>query len=119
MNANVSAVERELNAMIQKGEILPAFEKYYADDVVMQENSEPPCNGKLANRAREENFVGSVAQVHDIKLVNSAINGDIAFSEWLLDLTFKGGQRAQLAQAAVRRWKDGKVIHERFYYNKG
>ena len=119
MSQNTASLESELNAMIQKGEILAAFEKYYADDIVMQENSEPPCNGKPANRVREQAFVDSVAQVHSIKLVNGAVNGDIAFSEWLMDVTFRGGQRVQMAQAAVRRWKNDRVVHERFYYNKG
>jgi hypothetical protein len=30
--------------------------------------------------------------------------------------THKGGQRSKLNEVAVRRWKDGKVVHERFYY---
>ena len=119
MNPDVAKLEADLNTMISKGEILAAFEKHYADDIVMQENSEPPCTGKAANRVREQAFVDSVGQVHSIKLVHSAVNGDVAFSEWLLDLTFRGGQRAQLAQVSVRRWKQDRVVHERFYYNKG
>jgi ketosteroid isomerase-like protein len=119
MSQNTANLESELNAMIQKGEIMAAFEKYYAEDVVMQENSEPPFAGKTANRAREQAFVDSVGQVHAIKVVNSAVSGDVAFSEWLLDVTFRNGQRAQMAQVAVRRWKNDRVVHERFYYNKG
>lgn len=119
MSATVSANEAELNGMIEQGRIMAAFEKYYADDIVMQENSGPPCAGKSENRVREQAFVDSVGQVHEIKVLNSAVNGDVAFTEWLLDLTFRGGQRAQLAQVAVRRWKNDKVVHERFYYNKG
>lgn len=119
MSTGPSAYENELNAMIQKGEIMAAFEKFYADDVVMQENSDPPFAGKPTNREREQAFVDSVEQLHGIKLLNSAVNGDIAFCEWLFDLTFRGGHRAQLAQVSVRHWKDGKVVRERFYYNKG
>ncbi|MBK8915586.1 MAG: nuclear transport factor 2 family protein [Phycisphaerales bacterium] len=105
--------------MVQGGQILPAFERFYADDVVMQENSEPPISGKAANRAREEAFVGSVAEVHGIHLLASSTTGDVSFGEWLLDVTFKGGGRVKMAQASVRRWKNGKVAAERFYYNKG
>lgn len=119
MSANVARNEAELNAMIQNGEILAAFEKFYSDDVIMQENSEPPHNGKAANRVREQAFVDSVARVHGITLINSAVNGDVAFSEWVFDVTFREGTRTQLAQASVRRWKGDKVVNERFYYNKG
>jgi hypothetical protein len=47
------------------------------------------------------------------------VNGNVSFSEWEYDLTFKGGQRIKLSQVAVRRWKNGKIVNERFYYNKG
>lgn len=116
---DIRKLDAELNAMVQGGQILAAFERFYGDDVVMQENSEPPVSGKTANRAREQAFVDSVAEVHGIHLLATATAGDVAFGEWLLDVTFKGGGRVKMAQASVRRWKDGKVVAERFYYNKG
>ena len=116
---DVAQLESELNSMIQRGEILPAFERYYAEDVVMQENSDPQFEGKAVNRDREQAFVDSVQQVHGIKLVASAIHGNTAFGEWLFDVTFKGGGRVKMEQVSVRRWRDGKVASERFYYHKG
>ena len=52
----------DLNSMIVKGQILEAFEKYYADDVVMQENEQPPTVGKDANREREKEFLANVTE---------------------------------------------------------
>jgi len=46
-----------LNAMILQGQILDAFEKFYAEDVVMQDNTKPPRIGKDANREHEKMFV--------------------------------------------------------------
>jgi ketosteroid isomerase-like protein len=117
--SNIAALENELNAALQRGEILPAYEKFYADDVVMQENADPPTKGKDANRVREKAFVDSIAEFHGMKLVGGAVGDDISFSEWMLDVTFKGGGRVVMHQAAVRRWRQGKVVSERFYYNKG
>jgi ketosteroid isomerase-like protein len=116
---NTAVLDRELNKQILKGDILGAFDRYYADDVVMQENSAEPTRGKAENRKREEAFVASIEQFHGAKLLSSAVEGDISFSEWELDATYKGAGRFVLAQAAVRRWKDGKVLNERFYYSKG
>jgi hypothetical protein len=31
----------------------------------------------------------------------------------------KGAGRMQLNEVARRQWKDGKVVHERFYYQRG
>jgi ketosteroid isomerase-like protein len=112
-------LDTALNNQILKGDILGAFDRYYADDVVMQENAAPPTAGKEANRGREVQFVNSIEQFHGAKVLASAANGDTSFSEWEMDITFKGGHRAQLAQTAVRTWRDGKIARERFYYNKG
>jgi ketosteroid isomerase-like protein len=117
--ADVAAVDAQLNEMILTGRALEAFEKFYADDVVMQENSEEPRVGKDVNRKAEEEFFAGVAEWHDGKLLASAINGDTSFSEWYMDISFKNGARAKASQVAVRKWKNGKVVHERFFYHKG
>ena len=115
----VQQTDKEVNDMVLSGQILDAFEKFYADDVVMQENSEEPRRGKDANRKAEQEFMSSVEQFHSARVVASAINGDTSFSEWEMELTFKGGHREKMNQVAVRKWKNGKIAHERFFYNKG
>lgn len=112
-------LDQALNQQVLGGDILGAFEKYYAEDVVMQENSDEPFAGKAANREREIQFVNSIAEFHGARVLASAVNGNVSFGEWEMDVTFKGGTRFKLAQVAVRTWKDGQVVRERFYYNKG
>ena len=116
--SNLAELDRELNQLIANGDILGAFEKYYSDDVEMRENADPPCKGKAANRIREQAFVDSVGQVHAIKLVGSAVGDGVSYSEWMMDITYKNGARSASHQASARRWKNGKVVSERFYYNK-
>lgn len=116
---NIETLDNQLNQQILAGDILGAFDKFYAPNVVMQENSEPPVEGKQANREREVQFVNSVEQFHGAKVHAAAVKGDKSFSEWEMDITFKGGQRAKLAQTAVRTWSNDQVVSERFYYSKG
>jgi len=111
-------LDRKLNAMVLGGKALEAFEELYDDNVVMQENSAPPTLGKAANRQREIEFFSSIGEFHSAAVTAEAVEGDVAFSEWLLDVTFKNGTRYKLEQTAVRRWRDGKVVSERFYYGK-
>ena len=113
--ADLKALEKEINDAILSGKAMEAFEKLYADDVVMQENTQEPTRGKDANRQREQAFFAAVEAFHGAKLGHSAVGDGVSFSEWEFDLTFKGGQRMQMNQVAVRRWRDGKVVHERFY----
>lgn len=117
--ASVAELDRELNTIVLEGRILDAFERFYADDVVMQENAAAPVVGKAANRERERQFVESIEQFHHAALLGAAAEGDRSYSEWLMDVTFKGGIRVKLEQVAVRQWRNGQVTHERFYYNAG
>jgi ketosteroid isomerase-like protein len=114
----VKALDDQLNRQIISGDALQAFEAFYADDVVMQENSDEPRIGKEANRKAEQDFFSSLEQFHEARVLGSAVNGDISYSEWEYDFTFKGGKRMKLGQVAARRWQNGKIVHERFYYSK-
>jgi ketosteroid isomerase-like protein len=118
-DTSVQELDKQLNDDVLSGKIMEAFEKYYADDVVMQENSEEPRKGKTENRKAEEQFMASVEAFNGASVKASAVNGDVTFSEWEMDITFKGGSRVIMSQVAVRKWKNGKIVHERFFYNKG
>lgn len=114
---NIAKLDHDLNQTILSGDILNAFDKYYANDVTMQENDSDPFVGKEVNRKREQEFVNSVEQFHGAKLLAEAVNGDASFSEWEYDVTFKGGGgRVKMQQVSSRRWKNGQVVRERFYY---
>ena len=113
---NLKALNEEVNQMILSGKALEAFEKFYSDDVEMQENSMPPFKGKEVNRKREIEFFSSLEQFHGAEVRAGAVGDDVSFGEWMFDVTFKGGKRTKMEQVTVRRWKDGKIVSERFYY---
>lgn len=107
--------DRELNRRILQGDLLAAFEEFYAEDVMMREAAGEPTIGKAANRQREEEFVASVEQVNGVELLGEAASDDHSYSEWEFDVTFKDGQRVAFRQVAARRWRDGQVVEETFY----
>ncbi len=116
MSQSLSECEQEINALILAGKAFDGFEKYYADNVTMQENTEPPTVGKDANREREQAFLGSIEEFHGAELHSWAVGDNVTMSEWTFDITM-GGKRFAMVQVARRQWRDGKVVHERFYYN--
>jgi ketosteroid isomerase-like protein len=116
---DITALDSKLNEMILTGKALEAFDELYADDLVMQENNEEPRVGKALNRKFEEEFFAGIQSWNEGRLDGSAVNGDISFGQWFMDVTFKNGFHMKSSQIAVRKWKDGKVVHERFFYNKG
>ena len=106
----------DLNSMILKGQILEAFEKYYGDDVVMQENEHPPTVGKDSNIEREKQFLANVTEFRGAEVKAVAVGDNVTMVEWFVDYTHKEWGKKTYHQVGVQRWKDGKIIHERFYY---
>jgi ketosteroid isomerase-like protein len=111
---NVLELDSQLNKMIVEGKSVDAFKTFYAENVVAQENDEPERVGRdawMTARAEMENNIKSFKA----RVLANAANGDVSFSEWEFDLDFGGGAM-KIAQVAVRRWKDGRVVRERFYH---
>lgn len=106
----------DLNRMILEGKAMEAFEKYYANDVVMQENGLEPRIGKEANRAYELAFMEGLVAFHGAEVKGVAYGDGLSMVEWFMDMEHKEWGRAERTQVAVQRWKDGKIIHEKFYY---
>lgn len=106
----------ELNDMIIRGELLEALDKFYAGDVVMQENDLEPTSGKRANRKREEEFLENVTEFRRAEPLKVAIGSDCTMVEWHFDYTHKEWGIRDYRQVSVQEWKDGKIIREKFYY---
>ncbi len=109
--------EAALNTMILAGKIFEAFDEFYADDVLMQENSQPATVGRPANVEREKQFFSTIETFHGATLHGTATGDDVTFSEWTFDATYKGIGRVAKRQVAIRRWRDGRIVEERFVYD--
>ena len=72
MNPNAHALQN-LNELIAAGKIVEAFEKYYDDNVVMQENDNPPMPGKAANRQQEQEFADNITEWRNARVPDYAI----------------------------------------------
>lgn len=107
---------QELNKMILEGKTMEAFEKFYDESVVMQENNQPPTVGKEANRKRELEAVSSITEFKSAEVKAVAVEEGITIVEWFTHFVHKQYGEIKSNQVAVQRWKDGKIISERFYY---
>lgn len=107
----------ELNEMILGGKILEAFDKFYAEEIVMQDNNYPVREGKATNRLYEEAFVNGLTEFRGARVENVLISDGIAVVEWWFDYTHKDYGVRNYKQVSVQRWKDDKIVEEKFYYN--
>ncbi len=106
---------QDLNRLVQEGRAMEAFERYYADDVRMQEGDATPTVGKEANRRREEDFFGNVIEFRGAEVHSVAVGDDTSAVEWTFDYTHREWGHQRYRQVAVQRWRDGKIVEERFY----
>lgn len=110
------ALDTELNTMIMGGEALEAFEKFYAEDIVMQENDQEPTIGKDANREREKAFFAAITEFRGVKVLANGAGENTTFSHWHNDFTHKDYGYRDYTQVAVRTWENDKIVKEIFYY---
>ena len=106
----------DLNSLVVEGKLMDAFEKYFHDDVVMQENSNSPVIGKAANRQREIDFLSNIQEFRSASVSGIGVGAEISFVVWSYDYTHKDWGVKNYTQVSVQNWKDGKIIKEQFFY---
>jgi len=107
----------DLNNLVLEGKMLDAFEKYYHDDVVMQENESAPTVSKDVNRQREIEFLNNITDFRGASVEGIAIGDNLSSVIWKYDYTHKEWGVRAYTQVSVQHWKDGKIIKEQFIYN--
>jgi hypothetical protein len=106
----------ELNGLVLAGKAMEAFDKFYHDDVEMQENTLPPTRSKTANRQRELEFFANVTEFRGAVVKGMGIGDDISFVIWKYDFTHRHWGVRDYTQVSIQQWKEGKIIKETFVY---
>jgi hypothetical protein len=106
----------ELNHLVLTGKMMDAFEKFYHDDVVMQDNHSSPTSSKNANRQREFEFLDNIEEFRGAEVKGMGIGDNISFVIWKYDYTHKEWGIRDYTQVSIQEWKEGKIIKETFVY---
>ena len=116
---DVAARVADLVSYIQNGRIHDAMLEFYADDVQMQENNNPPTAGLPANVVREQQFVASVKEWKTLNVETVSVDAKRGRSVVQSNFSFvnQQDQLVQYDQVAVQQWRGGKITHEKFYYD--
>ncbi len=112
----IDVLDAELNQAIISGEGLAAFETYYDENVVMQENDAPATIGKNANREREKEFFAAITEFRGAEVLASGSGNKTTFSHWHFDFTHREWGVRDYRQVSVRTWSNGKIVREVFHY---
>ncbi len=116
-NPSVRRRADELVQYINQGRVIDAMYEFYAPDTQMQENRNPPTVGLEANVEREKQFLAGVKEWKGFTVKALAAEGDTSFIESVIEFIATDGSPVRMEQVSVARWRDGKIVHERFYYD--
>lgn len=116
---NLSQRLQVLLTSIQQVKIMEAMNECYDVDTVMQDNANPPTKGLAANIEREKQFLNGVKEWKGFHVTASGVGDNATFYECVMEFIATNGQPVRLEQVSVAKWKNGKIVHERFYYDTG
>ena len=108
---------QDLHNHIRQGKIFEALHEFYDTDTVMQDNANPPTKGLAANIEREKQFLSVVKEWKGFNVTASGVGDDVTFYEAIVDFITTNDEPVHLEQVSVAKWKNGKIVHERFYYD--
>ena len=109
----------KLQEYIKTGRIIEAMNEFYDSNVSMQENAGPATVGLAANIEREKVFLSNVKEWKGYTVKALAVGDEVSMVENTIDFINTQGAPVHYEQVTVQRWKNGKVISERFYYDTG
>lgn len=112
---DIASLEAACAAMVKQGDLLGCLDAYFDADCVFQEGNDEPRQGRAAEHAHLEGFIASLASFNSATLHGTGAGGDMTYSEWTFDMTTKDGQHLIWNEVLAHRWKDGKIVSERYY----
>ena len=113
--ANLHHGFRTILNHIRVGKIIEAMNEFYDKNTVMQENANPPTKGLGANIEREKQAMSGVKEWKGFNVTATGVGDDATFYEFTADVIATNDQPIHAEQVSVAKWKNGKIVHERFY----
>src|SRR5215831_2853215 len=110
---------QDLLTHIRQGKVIEAMNEFYDQDTVMQENANPGTKGLAANIEREKQFMSGVQEWKGFNVTAVGGGDRVNFYEATADFIATNGQAMHAEQVSVAKWENGKIVHERFYYDTG
>ena len=120
--ASTAAVAQELVSLCRAGRNLDAIAKLYSPRITSVEpfgNEEMPAEmtGIDAIRRKNEWWLEN-NDLHAAEVIGPFVGGEQFAVQYVWDTTFKPtGQRMAMREMALYTVKDGRIVHEEFFYN--
>ncbi|MEO0527388.1 MAG: SnoaL-like domain-containing protein [Bacteroidota bacterium] len=107
----------EVTKLLSEGKFIEAMEEYLDRDVQLIEGNNEPKIGKEFCLAEEKKLLDTVVAFHGYKVISGpSVKGDTTFYEAVMEFRTKDGTEHKFEQVVRSKWKNGKIINERYYH---
>lgn len=115
---NVLQLVNELDKQVLSGDILGAFDRFFAEECVTFSGPEDKTTNKTEKRQMLQRFLDSMTGAKRIEHLGTKVDGDaVTFSEFVFDFHDAHGNNHHWHEVLRRVWRDGKVVEEQYYTN--
>lgn len=121
---NTQQVADRLAALCREGKYEEAQNELYADDATSVEMAGAggplgDVQGLDAIREKGRKWAEDIVEIHGGSVSDPVVAGDWFSIAMGIDATYKSMGRMPMEEICVYRVRDGKIVHEQFFYNTG
>jgi ketosteroid isomerase-like protein len=122
---NIEAIAKRLVELCREGKYEDAQRELYAEDAVsIEPDGLPPgalgsVKGLAAIYEKGRQFNAMIEAVHGGSVSEPVVAGNWFSVVMTMDVTMKGRGRMNMSEICVYRVRDGKIVHEQFFYDVG
>jgi ketosteroid isomerase-like protein len=110
---------RQFVALVERGEYVQAIEDFYHPNASMQENGQPPRQGRQALIEHERKVLAGLQEMRTRRVETFLVDGDRVVINWVFEMTGQDGVTRVMDELALQTWDDDRIFCERFYYDPG
>lgn len=120
---NTDQVAKRLVELCREGKYEQAQDELYAQDAVsvemasMQSGALGNVEGLAAIREKGRRWKENIVEVHGGSVGDPVLAGDWFSLAMGIDATYKDMGRVDMQEICVYRVRDGKIVHEQFFYS--
>jgi len=104
-------------ARVESNAHAEAIEEFYTEDASMQENLQPPRQGRDALVANERRVLARTRQVTSRCVRPVLVHGEHVVIRWIFEFEWQDGRRSRIEELAWQEWAGDRIAREQFFYD--
>lgn len=104
-------------ACVESNAHAQAIEDFYTEDASMQENHQPPRQGRDHLVQHEKQVLARARHVTSRCVRPVLVEGDHVVVRWVFEFEWHDGRRTRIEELAWQQWAGERIAREQFFYD--